>query len=52
VQGTKAQSAAGSSFAAKPATEASNPGVHDPAGTALAEFCHTLMNSAAFIYID
>jgi hypothetical protein len=26
--------------------------VADPAGAALAEFCHTLMNSAAFIYID
>jgi mono/diheme cytochrome c family protein len=52
VQGTKAHSAGGSSFAAKPAAEASNPSIDDPAGTALAEFCHILMNSAAFIYID
>ncbi len=45
---------AASGFAAKPApeTSASNIGVADPAGAALREFCHTLLNSAAFIYID
>jgi len=29
-----------------------NVGVEDPAAVALEEFCHTLMNSAAFLYID
>jgi hypothetical protein len=53
-EGTKAVgSAAASSLAGKPAPgAASNAGVDDPSAMALEEFCHTLMNSAAFVYID
>ena len=53
-EGIKALAGAASGFAAKPApgTSASNVGVADPAAAALQEFCHTLMNSAAFVYID
>jgi mono/diheme cytochrome c family protein len=51
-RGTKAQSAAASSLAAKPGAAAATLGTEDPTATALAEFCHTLMNSAAFVYID
>jgi mono/diheme cytochrome c family protein len=38
--------------AAKPAASGSTIGSGSSAGTALEEFCHTLMNSAAFVYID
>jgi hypothetical protein len=53
-EGTKAvASAAASSLAGKPAPgETQNAGVDDPSAMALEEFCHTLMNSAAFVYID
>ena len=52
-EATKAVSTAASSVAGKPAPgAASNAGVDDPAAMALEEFCHTLMNSAAFVYID
>jgi hypothetical protein len=52
VEGANGQTRAASSLAAKPTPGASIPVAGDPAGMALAEFCHTLMNSAAFIYID
>jgi len=48
---TKAMAGAGSTVAGKPAP-ATNPGMDDPSAMALEEFCHTLMSSAAFIYID
>jgi len=51
-QGAKAPFSAGSSLAAKPEGATSAREVDIPARTALAEFCHTLTNSAAFIYID
>jgi hypothetical protein len=52
-EGTKAMAGAASSLAAKPApAAASNAGADDPAAMAVQEFCHTLMNSAAFVYID
>ena len=38
--------------AAEPAASGSTIGPGSSAGTALEEFCHTLMNSAAFVYID
>lgn len=41
-----------SGFAAKPATDHSVPMAEDPAAQALGELCHTLMNSAAFLYVD
>jgi len=52
VEGAKASAA--SSVAGKPAPDASatNIGMGNPATIALGEFCHTLMNSAAFLYID
>jgi hypothetical protein len=54
VEGAKARASAASSVAGKPAPDAStaNVGMGDPAAIALEEFCHTLMNSAAFLYID
>jgi hypothetical protein len=54
VGGAKAMAGAASSVTAKPApgAPAANVGVQDPAGVALEEFCHTLMNSASFMYID
>ena len=54
VEGAKAMASATSSAAGKPAPDASatNIGMGDPATIALGEFCHTLMNSAAFLYID
>jgi mono/diheme cytochrome c family protein len=53
-EGAKTATLTTAGVAAKPAPGASaaSVGVADPAGAALAEFCHTLMNSAAFIYID
>ena len=53
-EGAKALAGSASGVAAKPApgTSASNIGVADPVAAALEEFCHTLMNSAAFVYID
>ena len=53
-EGAKTVARAASGLAAKPApgASASNVGVADPLAAALAEFCHTLMNSAAFVYID
>jgi hypothetical protein len=53
-EGAKSAALPASGVAAKPApgTTAANGGVADPAGAALMEFCHTLMNSAAFVYID
>ncbi len=47
----KAAALAASSVAAKPAPGAASIG-EDPANAALEEFCHTLLNSAAFLYID
>jgi hypothetical protein len=49
---TKAMVGGGSTVAAKPAPASTHGGVDDPAAMALEEFCHTLMSSAAFIYID
>jgi mono/diheme cytochrome c family protein len=53
-EGTKTAAHAAPGFAAKPepATAAANIGVADPTAAALREFCHTLINSAAFVYID
>jgi mono/diheme cytochrome c family protein len=48
----RAQGSAASGVAAKAAAEYSAGVVEDPGALALEEFCHTLMNSAAFLYID
>jgi hypothetical protein len=48
---TKATIASPSGVAAKPAAD-QPPGVEDPSAMALEEFCHTLMSSAAMLYID
>lgn len=52
VEVPKAAAGAASGVAAKPASGHSANIVEDPAALALDEFCHTLMNSAAFLYID
>ncbi len=50
---TKAMAGGAANVAAKPSPAAStNGGLDDPAAMALEEFCHALMSSAAFIYID
>jgi hypothetical protein len=48
----KAPVGAASRVDAKPAPGGSTTIPADPAAMALEEFCHTLMNSAAFLYID
>jgi hypothetical protein len=48
---TKATIASPSGVAAKPAAD-QPAGVEDPSAMALEEFCHTLMSSAAMLYID
>ena len=48
---SKAMAASPSSVAAKPAADQAN-GIEDPSAMALEEFCHTLISSAAMLYID
>jgi mono/diheme cytochrome c family protein len=48
---TKAVIASPSAIAAKPAAD-QPAGIEDPSAMALEEFCHTLMSSAAMLYID
>jgi hypothetical protein len=52
VQSSQSTAGSLSSVAAKPAPDRSTPTADDPAALALGDFCHTLMNSAAFLYID
>jgi len=48
---TKAAIVSPSAVAAKPAGD-QPAGIEDPSAMALEEFCHTLMSSAAMLYID
>jgi mono/diheme cytochrome c family protein len=51
-QGVKNSAIAASGVAAKPAVGYNPAVVEDPGSLVLEEFCHTLINSAAFLYID
>jgi mono/diheme cytochrome c family protein len=52
LQGEKAAAGTSTNVAAKPAADRSGSVLEATATPALEEFCHTLMNSAAFLYID